>query len=356
MTIRKIVLLFGMACVLSACGGESAANREDNSDSEGSVADEEGAIEDTASEVVKTLADVNGFRIASEIKNPKSFNFYGTDVEITATVKDHSNNPVADGTVVTFIADDNGFIEEQCLTVSGRCTVTWTSGQDANYNSDYKITIMARTIGEDSFIDKNANKQFDPDEVFYTLSEAFIDANDNGQYDADSNLFDEFSDFNNNGVFDSLPSDSLFRGESCSQGARSLGHCAEKLEVWDSITLINSYSVGGVITLSNCAETVEYPVGSPIDISVETCYLVEFQDGNGNIPPRDTLVDVDVDVGEVLQSPGPVPNRYVEPGTGYKAQLRIQKADPADSDSGVLTIALEPLDSARVVYTWTVNQ
>ncbi|EAT12417.1 hypothetical protein HF888_15255 [Bermanella marisrubri] len=338
MTIRKIVLLFGMAWMLSACGGESAAQKDtDDSasgdETQGETQDE--TQEETASEVVKTLADVNGFNITTETFNPRGYDFYGTEVKISAYVKDHSNNPVADGTVVTFVADDNGLIEEQCATEGGTCSVTWTSARDRNqpvdpdaggdngYTGDHLITIMARTIGEDSFIDKNSNKQFDDEEIFFTQSEAFLDADDNGVYDAADTAFDEYSDFNSNGQFDDNPSDGMFRGKSCSEGAVALGHCAEQLEVWDTVRMINSSGGKVTIQLYDCSNN---PISenSIIDLSVNNCFIVEVADPNNNIPPVGTKISVDAQVGEVVTVPLDVPDKFLAPGQPYVQKLEIE--------------------------------
>ncbi len=84
----------------------------------------------------------------------------------------------------------------------------------------YRSTILVTAIGEESFVDRNGNGIFDRAEadagLFDNLTEAFIDQNDNGVLDPFSNacannpsLMDcqtgqeeTFSDFNNDGIFD----------------------------------------------------------------------------------------------------------------------------------------------------------
>lgn len=367
LTIKGTLVLSLLA--LAACGGDSVTGPEETDDT---VEDRvgEGAIEDTASEIVTTLADVNGFQISTTTLNPHAYDINGTDVEITAFVKDHSNNPVKDGTVVSFVADDNGLIEDQCATTNGTCTVTWTSardrsqpvdpdaGGDAGYINDFKITIMARTIGEDSFIDKNANSQFDADETYFTQSEAFLDANDDGDYDANTE-FDEYFDFNNNGQFDADGS-LLFRGNSCSDGARALGHCATRLEVWDTLRMINSSGDAVYMSLSDCAGNViaeNLPSAQStgtITLTAATTYCLEVTDPNGNVPPSGSKISVSTDNGQIDVAPDEVPNTYIEPGNGYVGGIRI-KPDDTSSIGGTMTIETESLDGQKEQLYVTVN-
>lgn len=345
-----LVMLLGM---LAGCGGTSAADRaaEEEETEDNNVG--EGSLEDTASEVVTTLADVNGFKVTTTTLNPRGYDINGTEVEITAYVKDHSNNPVADGTVVTFESDDNGLIEPQCVTTGGTCTVTWLSARDRNqpvdpdaggdsgYTGDYLITIMARTIGEDSFIDKNANSKFDVGETFFTQSEAFLDANDNGVYDADSG-FDEYSDFNKNGQFDNASS-SFFRGESCSDGARAQAHCASRLEVWDTVRMINSSGGQVSMLLTDCSGTTINTVN--VSAAPQTVCL-EVTDPNGNVPPIGTGISVTTDNGEIDFAPEEVINAYGEPGTPYVGKIRL--SSDGTSSTGTMTIETESVNGQNL--------
>lgn len=369
-----------MLSLLTACGGSDSGSdsnfvsSDDTTDTTDTTdTDLEEAIEETASTVVTTTADVNGFRVASTILNPRAYDFIGTEVELVVTVKDHSNNPVADGTVVTFIADDNGYVEDQCVTTSGRCTVTWTSARDRSqpadpdaldnngYTNDYIITVMARTIGEDSFIDKNANSLFDDGETYFTQSEAFLDANDDGDYDAGSTDFDEYSDFNSNASFDGDDLVDTFRGKSCSSSAKALGHCASQLEVWDTLRMINSSGGTVYISLSDCLGTELAYVRSDgsasaatLDISAgPTKYCLEVTDKNGNIPPTGTTIDVTSDNGTIDVSPSTVPNQYVAPGTGFIGDIRIKPDE--DSDSGTMTIKTSSVNNQDLYLYVTVN-
>jgi hypothetical protein len=369
--IKKLTLIALLAALVACGGGDDPAAVEEATEQAEDIAedisidgvDAEDIIVDTASDVVTTLADVNGFKIVTTTFNPHADNIYGTRVEITAFVKDHSNNPVEDGTVISFVADDLGLVEDQCITTGGTCFVTWTSAGDrsepgdlnaVNVESDNEITIMARTIGEDSFIDKNSNSLFDVGETTFTQSEPYLDTNDDGDYDSGANDFDEFFDYNSNGVFDLDTVFTTFRGQSCSPGAIALGHCAGQLEVWDTVTMINSNGGGVSLTLINCDGSA---ATSPLDLSVNGCFTLEFKDPNGNIPPIGTRISIESDVGSIkFEPPATVPNSRPAIGTGFVNDLLIADDDiTVDASAGLLTIEIESLDGTLTYRTFDID-
>jgi hypothetical protein len=148
--------------------------------------------------VVSTgIPDQDSFSLSATILNPEGWNLDGTTVEVTARLADAYNNPVPDGTAVTFTTE-GGSIEPSCVTSGGGCTVTWTSqlprpeghvlahntGDEYNFFTNQpdithppelfntlgqkfggRATILATAIGEESFPDLNGNGRFDKCEL-----------------------------------------------------------------------------------------------------------------------------------------------------------------------------------------------
>lgn len=215
--------------------------------------------------VVSTgIPDQDSFSLSATILNPEGWDRDGTEVEVTARLADAYNNPVPDGTAVSFTTE-GGSIEPSCLTTKGACTVTWTSqfprpeghvlmhetGDDYNFfvnqpdvthvpeqfntlGQQYggRATIIATAIGEESFPDLNGNGRFDASEATafagtdvsgrpYDLKEAFADYNEDGFYNpGESNAaeeiggeLEEFLDFNSDGVFS--VNDGKYNGVLC---------------------------------------------------------------------------------------------------------------------------------------------
>jgi hypothetical protein len=377
LTIKKLTLIAFLGALVACGGGDDTAATEEATEQAEEIAEDidiegveaEDIIVDTASDVVTTLGDVNGFKIVTTTFNPHSDDIYGTEVDITAYVKDHSNNPVEDGTVVTFVADDNGLIEDQCITVNGQCSVIWWSAgdrsqpmdPDASGDAGYQdniITIMARTVGEDSFIDKNSNSLFDVGEVRFTQSEPFIDTNDDGDYDAGINDFDEYFDYNKNGEFDGNEEFTLYRGESCSTSAIAVGHCAEKLEIWDTVRMINSSGDEVDFEVTNCVTAAvlmdtRTSTSNTISLSGTTDLCLELFDRNGNIPPIGTQITITNTNGLIASLPTEVTNRYVTPGTGFEAKF---SAEPdGTSSTGSIKVETESVDGQKLSYFFTVT-
>ncbi|MCG7531699.1 hypothetical protein MHM98_10135 [Psychrobium sp. MM17-31] len=179
------------------------------------------------------VADYNSFSVAASNLNPDAWGIDNVEVDITARLADHFNNPVPDGTTVQF-STEYGAVDSNCLTENGTCTVKWRSQaprtpspayRDANaitrtigtslcLNSagvdtglsqaglpcfygntrtenrfgglgqvyGNRITIFAHVLGEESFADSNGSGQFNAGEAFTDLPEAFRDENEDGVF------------------------------------------------------------------------------------------------------------------------------------------------------------------------------
>lgn len=183
------------------------------------------------------MPDQDSFTLALSTFNPEALRYPGETVTVTAFLADHFNNPVPDGTTVSFMTE-GGEIEPACITAKGVCSVAWRSQDPAPV--DHRATILATAVGEESFRDEdgdgffgnadgdayadNGNGQYDEpfadtnangrfDEPFvdtnlsvtYDFGELFVDHNRNGRYDGNgTNPAGEtaYTDLNGNGVYD----------------------------------------------------------------------------------------------------------------------------------------------------------
>ena len=242
--------------------------------------------------VVSTgIPDQDSFSLSATILNPEAWNLEGTVVAVTARLADAYNNPVPDGTAVSFTTE-GGSIESSCVTANGACTVNWTSQQprpeghvlahntDDEYNfftnqpdilhppeqfnslgQKYggRATIIATAIGEESFPDLNGNGRFDASEMTaftgtdisgnpYDLKEAFADYNEDGFYnpgevdaaEETGGELEEFLDFNNDGVF--TANDGKYNGVLCSIPAHDGCSSNKSLNVRGELVLVMSGS------------------------------------------------------------------------------------------------------------------
>ncbi|WP_350996062.1 hypothetical protein [Shewanella sp. TB7-MNA-CIBAN-0143] len=232
------------------------------------------------------IPDQDSFSLSAELFNAEGWDVDGTVVKVTARMADAFNNPVPDGTTVSFTTE-GGSIEDACQTVDGACSVSWISqlprpegvvlfdglgvqvknpqaslkcynlsdgSEDitclnANivygnfYDQKYggRATVTATAIGEESFPDLNGNGRFDASEAntFLTgtdvtgqpfdLNDAYNDYNEDGLFNPQQTggqaggTLEELIDFNSNGTFD--VKDGKYNGVLCSDPVHSA--CAD---------------------------------------------------------------------------------------------------------------------------------
>ena len=72
------------------------------------------------------IPDDDSMDIVATVINPEGWDISGTQVVISARLADRFNNPVPDGTAITFTTE-GGSIDSFCTTTDGSCVVIWTS-------------------------------------------------------------------------------------------------------------------------------------------------------------------------------------------------------------------------------------
>ncbi len=212
--------------------------------------------------------------------NSETWNTDGITVPVTVYLSDRYGNPVPDGTPVAFTTY-GGQVVGSCLTgapsVSGQCTVTWTSTNprpgsilnvsppiaspatpgDDGYPSSYanflaagRAVILATTIGEESFTDAYGRGGYLPGDPFADLGEPYRDDDEHGSYqfgDFFLNFFNTAPTTGARGLYTG-PSGS-FIGITCN-GTSPTSMCSEgalnSLAIGASSLIIMSTSLGSI--------------------------------------------------------------------------------------------------------------
>ena len=158
------------------------------------------------------LPTQNFFSISTSTHNIEGWLYDGVISTLTIIASDRMGNPVPDGTAINFITEGSQVVPASCTTTSGTCAVTFKSsayrpinespGVEATYWNgatwapmlydgvhtlyvvNGRVTLVAYSLGEESFIDANGNNSYDSGETFYDLGDIYIDANENGQWDS----------------------------------------------------------------------------------------------------------------------------------------------------------------------------
>ena len=140
-----------------------------------------------------------------------------------------------------FFATEWGLIEPSCVTENGTCSVTWQTSSGDTAPADHKNTIMAYSVGEESFTDVNGDAIFDDNDnatpSFNDIEEPFVDSNRNSIYDSGEPIIDVINgnDVTGvNGVHDF--GDTFFNGNGCTHTSLcSINH--KTIFVWDDVQI-----------------------------------------------------------------------------------------------------------------------
>lgn len=275
------------------------------------VLDTAPAISTQSSQLTITtgIPDADSFSLSVECPNVEAWNRDGVVVPVTVRLSDRFNNPVPNGTAVTFTTE-GGQIGGQCTTDSGACSVDWISSDPRPSNG--RSGLYATAIGEESFTDNNGNGVFDDGDTFVDEGEPFLDINENKSHDPGEPFFD----FNMSGTYDGP--DGFYNGllcghtNLCSPDSDTTGIGQQNLIIMSGSTA-HVTATPGALNVAGGPETVTF----------------EVADLNGQPMPAGTTIALETTNGEILG-----PTSYNVPCTSDEIPIPYSftlKADDASS-------------------------
>ncbi len=128
------------------------------------------------------LPTQSSFSLSVQTYNIEGWQYDGITSNLTVIASDRLGNPLPDGTAINFIAEGAQIAPASCTTAAGTCSVAFKSADERP--TDGRVTVLAYTLGEKSFIDVNGNNSYDLGETFYDIGDPYIDANENGLWDS----------------------------------------------------------------------------------------------------------------------------------------------------------------------------
>ena len=355
------------------------------------------AISSQSSQLIVStgIPDQDSFSLSSTILNAEGWDVDGTEVTVVARMADAFNNPVPDGTTVSFTTE-GGSIEDACQTLNGACSVKWTSqlprpegetilngaGQMfRNPNADLafdstlgiygniygqkyggRATVTATAIGEESFPDLNGNGRFDAAEASeflsgtdvtgqaFDLNDAFNDYNEDGIFNPQQTggqsggSLEKLVDFNSNGVFDLK--DGKYNGVLCSDPVHSA--CADgtsdskSLFVRRSLVIVMSGSTAYATESNNIviADSTGTHTGGSIQIIGKGSATATFtiSDLHNQQMPAGTIVRFATSAGSVVST-----SEYTWPSTNYNGgrQFTATLKGEDQPNTGVFIVEVE---------------
>jgi len=351
--------------------GVTLSNTSDISDSEGLVETRVNAGTAAANlRVVATFTPTTGSAIATQspaiavntgpadwdsfVMGPDTcavagaYNTFNTTAAITAIAADRHNNPVADGTEISFWTE-SGRIQPTCQTSSGSCSATWSSGGGTALDEGGALglsTIVAYTVGEDSFVELTMkNGIYDVGETIVAAPEMFHDYDFNLSFDAGQ---DTFVDYDNSGTYDA-DNGGIYRGGLCSAAAAAAGHCAEESAlVWSSTR----------ITRSTTFMTVTPSAGGAWDVTAGAggakTFTVSVSDENGNFPPSGTSLSASSDTVDIEVLNGASPD-YCPGGPGSHIFAIRVKPRAGDGTSSQIKLSVSAGSATTVNFSATAT-
>jgi len=375
------------------------------------------------------LPDQNSVSLSASVLNIEgAYESDGKQTTITVRMADKFNNPVPDGTPATFTTE-LGSIVGSCVTEAGACSVAWTSqsprasdtvdrysapitifeNNDSDTPSRYRCpshlepfgpcpddigaesvnppgaprggrsTLLVTAIGEESFIDKNANGRYDQGEYWTNLTEAYIDHNEDNRFTpvqrgncADPATADDvclagfeetFTDYNFNGVFDlnntpaaaagsSLP-DGLFNGVLCQPDDAAAGICSrDLLSVSDTLVLINSFSNAENFTLM----AINSSLREPLALQGGQTYTLYVSDYFNNPPPPDSAITYEGSGRCDVLTPAPTIGDTSRAGA-FAVSFAVSTADGEEptADPDQVSILLTLPSGSQTVRTYSCD-
>jgi hypothetical protein len=287
--------------------------------------------------VTTGIPTANNFSVAVGCFNIEGWDTDGIQTSVTARLADRFQNPVPDGTAVTFHSK-GGKIGAQCTTAttpdeSGVCAVNFTS--QAFRPANGRVPLIGQAIGEESFTDSNGNGAFDAGETFFDSSEPFENDFETGAYQAN----DYFFDFNNNGSYDGP--DGSFNGVLCNDAARCSGPKSAGIGARNVIILSGSHPV--VDEIDNVGNVI--PNLPDIGTGVVRLWI---RDVNGNVMPGGTTVSASVsgNAGTNLSLAGP---------SSYEVPCTLVPIDSKNSATVFPFSLTSTASSGTGVFTFTVT-
>ena len=295
----------------------------------------------------------NSFSLAVGCFNIEGWDYDGTTTTVTARLGDRFQNPVPDGTAVTFTAE-GGNIQGQCQTATtptegGVCTVNFRSSNPRPSNG--RVTLLAKAIGEESFTDSNGNGSFDNGEAFFDLAEPFRDDNENGTYDAGEDFFD----FNNNQARD--PADAIFNGVLCKD---TTGRCGGASTRSTGIGEQNKVLLSG--STAFVSQTDGSPVPANIAMTTNGSASLNFwvRDLHDNPMPGLTVVDISASGAGLAAVPPTtfaVPCSAIPAGTKFPGitTFGFNITTGTTTGTGVVTLKVTTPKGIQTVVSITVT-
>jgi hypothetical protein len=322
------------------------------------------------------LPDQNSFTLSADNLNPEANNISGQTVNIIVRLADTFNNPVPDGTSISFTTE-GGIIEPSCTTTNATCRVTWTSANPRVL--DHRITILATAIGHETLFDANGNNSYEDSDGgpiidntdsgfgvsaygvtgFVDHSEAWRDDNENNNRD----VAEIFLDYDNDGNFDGdiVDPERVFNGPQCIRGNSCGQGIAASLHVRKALVLVMSSS-SALMDITDAGNTIifsNYQVASQPSLSIDSgsslSFSLRFSDSAIQPIASGSTIVISSSAGILAGQINSVMPRTNSPGTRVANFTLTNDVDTPTESTVTSTITSPSGIESRVIFQVTLN-
>lgn len=293
--------------------------------------------------ISSSIPDQDSFSISVEENFlPNAWRYDGVEVPMTIRAADRNNNRIS-GAIVNFLTN-GGSVQNECAMENGACAVQWISQSPRPSNG--VVSVLARTVGEESFQDTDSDGLFTPGTDVFQIAtndkgEAYLDVNRNGRYDANESYFD----YNENGRYD-LPN-GRYDGTACTDTNRcntSLLEVFETARVFMAsddleITPVTSNDSGSDFELVDGTPTLVINDGQSY---ATACLEIGGRLSSENVgpPPGGTTISFDANLGSILDPASLESTKSFT--TDPITACAIIDANSNDERRGLLTVQITP--------------
>ena len=136
------------------------------------------------------LPSQQNFSLSQRTLNIEGYDIDGTSNSYTVIASDRLGNPVPEGTAINFVAE-GGQVQAIRFTVvaNGLSSATANFQTSSPRPLDGRITVLAYSLGEESFLDTNGDNVFTTGEDFQDLGDVFLDRLFNGSFSSTDDQF-----------------------------------------------------------------------------------------------------------------------------------------------------------------------
>ncbi|PKF61491.1 hypothetical protein CW745_09140 [Psychromonas sp. psych-6C06] len=285
--------------------------------------------------------DQGSFSIGVDKSSVPGINHNDAKVAVTVNFADaDGNNPIPDGTAVSFRAEE-GRIEDKltgtvgsCTTIKSECVMTWTSIGDMP--SDGKVTVLAYALGVESFADvAPSNGVFDEGETYTDNAEVFHDTNYDGIYN-DGEWFHDVEDASGPKDQAYTLGDGKYTGMQCTS---DVAYCDQRfIHIYKQIEIT--------------ATTDEYQCNFSVS-SVEltgsakqAIVTVEVSDMNNNTPAVDTVITASTTNGSISGD-----TSWTVPNASGPYSFDVELSADDETSSGFLAIKSAAPEPSSLITT-----